>query len=97
MSIFRGTNVYLDPSRNPYATPMVYTSNPLLSGYLHKQHEKLIKNSAAIVVSALRNGKVILMTDNPNFRAFWYGTNKLFLNGIFFGPIIRASSARTGE
>lgn len=97
MSIFRGTNVYLDPSRNPYATPMVYTSNPLLSGYLHKQHEKLIKNSAAIVVSALRNGKVILMTDNPNFRAFWYGTNKLFLNGIFFGPIIRASSARAGE
>jgi hypothetical protein len=97
MSIFRGTNVYLDPSRSPYATPMVYTATPLLSGYLHKQHEKLIRNSAAIVVSTYRNGKVILMTDNPNFRAFWYGTNRLFLNGIFLGSMIRPSSARAEE
>lgn len=97
MSIFRSTNVYLDPSPSPYATPMVYTANPLLSGYLHKQHEKNIKNSAAIVVSTLRNGKVILMTDNPNFRAFWFGTSKLFLNGVFFGQVIRASSGRGEE
>jgi hypothetical protein len=33
-------------------------------------------------------GKVINMADNTNFRAFWYGTNKLFANAIFFGNII---------
>ncbi|EJF10172.1 hypothetical protein [Pontibacter sp. BAB1700] len=37
------------------------------------------------------------MTDNPNFRAFWFGTNKLFLNSIFFGQIISGGSARAEE
>ncbi len=97
MSIFRSNTVFMDPSKNQYASPVVYTASPLLSGYIHKQHEKHVKNSAAIIVSALRSGRVILMTDNPNFRAFWYGTNKLFLNGLFFGSIIRANSARTDE
>jgi hypothetical protein len=40
---------------------------------------------------------VIAMPDNPNFRAFWYGTNKLFLNSIFFGQIINGSSARAED
>ena len=25
---------------------------------------------------------------NPNFRAFWFGTNKLFANFLFFGQIM---------
>ena len=29
-------------------------------------------------------GSVILYADDPNFRAIWYGTNKLFLNSLFF-------------
>jgi hypothetical protein len=30
------------------------------------------------------------MTENPNFRAFWFGTNRLLLNAVFFGGIIEA-------
>jgi hypothetical protein len=97
LSMFRGNTLFMEPSRNPYATPLVYTKSPLVSGYLHQSYEPLIRNSAAIVVNSLRSGRVILMADNPNFRAFWYGTNKLFLNSIFFGPIIRQSSARSEE
>jgi hypothetical protein len=97
ISIFRGNAIFMDPSRNPYATPLVYTRTPLLSGYIHRELEPLVRNSAAIVISSLRAGRVILMTDNPNFRAFWYGTNKLFLNGIFFGPVIRQISVRSEE
>jgi hypothetical protein len=97
LSIFRGNSIFMESSRNPYATPLVYTRSPLLSGYIHKDHEPLIRNSASILISGLRSGRVILTTDNPNFRAFWYGTNKLFLNGIFFGSIIRQSSARLEE
>jgi hypothetical protein len=29
------------------------------------------------------------MAENPNFRAFWYGTNRLLLNALFFAPLIR--------
>ncbi len=97
LSIFRGNTIFMEPSRNPYATPLVYTGTPLLSGYIHKDFEPLIRSSASIVVSNLRSGRVILMTDNPNFRAFWYGTNKLFLNSIFFGPILRQNLPRGSD
>ena len=97
LSIFRGNTIFMEPSGNPYATPAMYTHNPLLSGYLHPEHEKLIKNSAAVVVSGLRSGRTILMTDDPNFRAFWYGTNKLFLNCLFFGQVIRPSTTQGEE
>ncbi len=36
-------------------------------------------------IGTLEKGKVIYFTDNTNFRAFWYGTNKLLMNAIFFG------------
>jgi hypothetical protein len=42
-------------------------------------------------------GRVINIADNPNFRAFWLGGAKLFMNAIFFGRIIDAASARTEE
>jgi hypothetical protein len=28
------------------------------------------------------------MLDNPSFRAFWYGTDKLMANAVFFGNTI---------
>ena len=36
---------------------------------------------------------IIGFSDNPNFRAFWYGTNKLFANAIFFGDYASAESS----
>ena len=36
-------------------------------------------------IGTIGKGKIIYFTDNTNFRAFWYGTNKLLMNAIFFG------------
>lgn len=91
MSVFRNSTLFMEPSTNPFGTPVQYTAKPLLSGYMHKTHSKDISNSAAVVVSGLRSGRTILFTDNPNFRSFWYGTNKLFLNALFFGSTIRTA------
>jgi len=92
--IFRNSNVMVEVYENPYATPLVYTSDPLLSGYIHDDNLGLLKGSASILVDNHRRGKVISMVDNLNFRAFWYGTNKLFLNALFFGNIISSRTAR---
>ena len=81
---------------NPFVTPLAYTSKPLLAGYISPANEKLIKNSAAVICSSFGRGKVVSFADNPNFRAFWYGTNKLFLNAIFFGSTI-LSGVRGGD
>ncbi|MHC2993386.1 zinc carboxypeptidase [Pontibacter sp. HJ8] len=97
LPVFRDNTLFMEPSSSPYANPLVYTAKPLLSGYISKPNLKQLGNSVAINISALGSGKVIAMTDNPNFRAFWYGTNKLFLNSIFFGQIISGNSARAEE
>lgn len=94
MFTFRSSNQFMLPSENPYANPMVYTSSPLASGYVHPSNLNQLKDTGAIRVSSVGRGRVIGMADNPNFRAFWFGTNKLFMNAIFFGQTINPGTAR---
>jgi len=93
LTVFRNSTLFMKKAENPYATPLYYTDEPLASGYISDENLEKLKGTAAIVVSRLGSGKVITMTDNPNFRAFWYGTNKLFMNAIFFGQTISGGSA----
>lgn len=92
--VFRNSRRFAAKSKNPYATPLRYTDAPLLSGYISNQNSEQLKNSAAILVNAYGQGRIISFIDNPNFRAFWYGTNKLFANAIFFGNTISSAAAR---
>ena len=85
IALFRNTTLFIKPDKKSFNNPIQYTSNPLLSGYISKENSKLIKNAVPFKVQRLGRGKVIIFTDNTNFRAFWYGTNKLFMNAIFFG------------
>ena len=62
-----------------------YTKTPLLSGYISDELLADIKNTAALIARKVNGGHVVLFADNPHFRAFWYGTDGLFLNAIFFG------------
>lgn len=93
LTVFRNSSIFIEKAENEYATPIYYTDEPLASGYISDEKLDRLRGTAAIVISGLGRGKVITMTDNPNFRAFWYGTNKLFLNAIFFGQTISGSSA----
>lgn len=91
------SKLFMKPAKNPYATPVQYTDKPLVSGYISDKNLDLIKNSASVIVSGLNSGRSILMMDNPNFRAFWYGTNKLFMNAIFWGSTIRSDTISKPE
>ncbi len=88
LPIFLGDSILLELPKNPYAAPVVFTDQPLLAGYLHPEFKPLVKNAAAVVVGGIGTGRVIGFAGNPNFRAFWYGTNRLFANAIFFGNLI---------
>jgi hypothetical protein len=83
--LFRDGRVFLEPSREPGANVAVYGAEPLLSGHVSTANLALIRGGAAVVARRAGNGRVVLFADNPNFRAFWYGTNGLFLNAVFFG------------
>ncbi len=86
--VFRRGTLLFEPTKNKYATPLTYTDKPLLSGYVHPDFIPQLEGSAALLVSGANGGRTICFADNPNFRAFWFGTNRLFLNAIFFGHTI---------
>jgi hypothetical protein len=66
----------------------VYTAEPWLTGYLHPDNLKKIKNSTAIFSESIGGGTVVLFADNPNFRGTWFGTNKLFFNALFMSSTL---------
>jgi len=88
LPLFRNTNVYIEPDKNSYNNPIQYTGSPLLSGYISEENLEMLKGSVPFQVQKLGKGKVMIFTDNTNFRAFWYGTNKLLMNAIFFGQMM---------
>ncbi len=88
LSVFRNSTLFLAAPENPHAAPLRYTSNPLVSGYISPQNLEVLPGTASLMVSGRGQGRVILFADNPNFRAFWFGTNKLFANSLFFGHTI---------
>ena len=84
LALFRNTTVFVKPDSVSYNNPIQYTKNPLLSGYISKPNLDALSGSVPVQIKKLGKGKVVAFTDNTNFRAFWYGTNKLLMNAIFF-------------
>lgn len=82
---FRNFSLFLEPAKNSFDNPIMYTENPLLSGYISKENLDLIQSSRNFVTQRKSRGRVIYFTDNTNFRAFWMGSFKYLPNAIFFG------------
>ena len=84
IALFRNTTIFMKPDSSSYNNPIQYTKQPLLSGYISKPNLDSLVNTVPLQIKKLGKGKVVAFTDNTNFRAFWYGTNKLLMNAIFF-------------
>tara|TARA_R100000306_G_scaffold17398_1_gene21397 strand:- start:6299 stop:8818 length:2520 start_codon:yes stop_codon:yes gene_type:complete len=85
LPVFRNSTIFMEADVNSYNNPIQYTETPLLSGYISKPNLEELKNTSSFKKASLGRGEVLYFTDNTNFRAFWYGTNKLLMNAIFFG------------
>jgi Zinc carboxypeptidase len=94
LSMFKANNVYMEKSKNFFATPFYYKNNPLQSGWLSTQNKAAMNNTAAVIVNTLGNGRVINIDNNPNFRGFWLGGTKLMMNAIFFDRVIDGASGK---
>lgn len=88
MPVYRNSSLFMAPSKNKYLTPIRYTENPHLGGYINDQNLEKLKQSASVIISPSGRGRVINFFDSPNFRGAWFGTNKLFFNSIFFGSMM---------
>jgi hypothetical protein len=85
LAVWRDHDMFFQPSRNPYSTVARLTEDPHLSGYVSDDNEALLRGSPSVLADRLGQGTVVLLIDNPNFRGFWRGTTRLFLNAVWFG------------
>ncbi len=85
LAMFRNTTMFIEADSTSYKNPIRYTKEPLMAGYSSKINLDAIKNTVPFQHNSYGRGEVMGFTDNTNFRAFWYGTNKLLMNAIFFG------------
>lgn len=93
----KNSSTFLQPSANKYATVAQYTAQPFVNGYTSKANIKKVSNSAAIILSPSGAGQVVLFADDPTYRGYWLGTNRIFLNAIFFANLTTISVGVAGE
>jgi len=91
IALFRNHDSMMAVSKDPFATAVAYTADPLKSGYVSSENLDRIRETASIIATSRGQGQVILMMDNPTFRGYWLGTQRLLLNALFFNDHIRAS------
>jgi len=88
LPLFRNSNVYMSKDKQSFNNPILYTNDPLMSGYVSEENLSLVKKSSPFKLIRKGRGKILLMTDNTNFRAFWFGTNRILLNMLFHSNIM---------
>lgn len=84
IAVHKNTTRPLEPLENRYAVVLQYTADPLVSGFASAGSQQALAHTPALIAERLGDGSVVLFADDPAFRAYWYGTNKLFLNALFF-------------
>ncbi|MFN0059441.1 MAG: M14 family metallopeptidase [Planctomycetota bacterium] len=60
-----------------------FTEEPALSGYISKENIAKLSRRVYLAEENLGRGHVVLFAGDPNFRMFWRGLTRLFLNAVF--------------
>lgn len=79
---------------NPFALPVRYAENGLLSGYASQANIDALQGLGAVHAERRGRGAVILFADNPYYRAYFRGSARVLTNAVFFGDTFRNPSRR---
>ncbi|MEM9169478.1 MAG: M14 family zinc carboxypeptidase, partial [Pseudomonadota bacterium] len=75
---------------DPFARVAVYKDAPLLSGYASDKRLGELAGAPMLIGVRQGAGSIVLFADPPAFRATFPGTERLFLNAVFFGKAFDA-------
>ncbi|HSF53573.1 MAG TPA: M14 metallopeptidase family protein, partial [Algoriphagus sp.] len=65
LPVYRNTDIFISPSENKYLTPVKYSGDPHLGGYISKTNLEKLKLSAGVVISSVGQGRVVHFFDSP--------------------------------
>lgn len=57
-----------------------------IAGFVWPTTEKLLRGTAYVIDEPTGRGHVVLYAEDPNFRAIWRSTTRLFFNSFLFQP-----------
>lgn len=83
-----------EPGDNPFGLVVRYAEDPLASGYASATNLERLSGKGMLAAERVGAGSVILFADNPNFRAYWLGTKRLFSNSLFFAKVFTRPAPR---
>lgn len=90
LPVFRNTTLAVEDDRiSYYHRPVTYTGKPLLSGYISSGNLERLRNTPSVIVTPVGGGRIISFLDDPLFRGYFLGTQRLFANAVFFRELIR--------
>lgn len=61
-----------------------FPSNSAIMGHVWEDSERILANKLYLADVPIGQGHVILFANDPTFRAYWNGLDRLFLSGILF-------------
>jgi len=91
MYTYRETTNILSKPSSPNISPVHYKKAPLVSGCITKKNLAVLAETPCVLASK----RAIYFTDDPCFRAYWFGSERLLLNAFFFRELLPAEKIAT--
>jgi hypothetical protein len=92
LPLFRRGTVELLPSLNAYSTPVRYSDDPLMAGFIGEERLNAIRGQPAVIAEKQGRGLVVRFANTPLFRGFWRGSERLFVNALYFGQGVQPTN-----
>ncbi|HCV15031.1 MAG TPA: hypothetical protein DF637_01670 [Rikenellaceae bacterium] len=89
--LFKRGRTTISETSAQFTTPVNYSKDPLVSGYLSASNLERVKGMPAVFTGR----GAVYFCDNPYFRAYWFGTSRLFMNAIFFRELMPNAMIQT--
>jgi hypothetical protein len=84
------TRLYLPPDGPPNSSRRTVAraarENPVMSGHAWEESKTRLPGAVLVYEQRVGAGRVIAFAEDPNFRAFHRGMNRMFLNAVVLGP-----------
>lgn len=85
-ALFTGGTVFLSGPPVKTVGRLADEKTLRLSGLLWPEARARIANSAYLTQESHGGGQIILFADDPDFRGYFWGTRRLLVNAILYGP-----------
>ena len=87
VNVLMNSSSIFAPSRNGRNVATFANKRDLrVSGLVWAEMMEALPGKAYLIDEQVGQGHIILYADDPNFRAYWDGLDRLFLNSVLFGP-----------